>query len=308
MDTIQLRSHSPRRWTAYARAVTVAILAALALLEARAMAPTGILYDFGSFWASGDALRHGLDPYGVYPLTFIATQDGHPQPSPNLDPPVLLPLFAAFSLVDPQIDFGLWWALSLLCYAVACWLLLRRTSQLRDPLTLTWLASSFALWGAVYNGQIYTQLLLLSVGAWLALRSQRSVLAGVLLGTLVAAKPNFAVWPMALFLAGSTMPALMAGATFLVLWAMPALLYSPIVYQEWLTVALGTDSFGGANGGTVFSLGRLIGHPEMTRTLGIPSAALLLAALAVWCLRRRGDALTVSALALVVSLLASPVA
>ena len=89
--------------------------------------------------------------------------------------------------------------------------------------------------------QIYAILLVLSVAAWFLLESEHDIAAGVLLGVLVAIKPNLAVWPLFLALTGRFKPILPTCITAAALSIVPIFLYGPGVYSEWLR-ATGIDS------------------------------------------------------------------
>ena len=89
--------------------------------------------------------------------------------------------------------------------------------------------------------QIYAILLVLCVAAWFLLESEHDIAAGVLLGVLVAIKPNLALWPLFLALTGRFKPILPTCVTAAVLSIIPIFLYGPGIYSEWLR-ATGIDS------------------------------------------------------------------
>lgn len=79
-------------------------------------------------------------------------------------------------------------------------------------------------------------LLLITAGAWVLLQRSRFLPAGVLIGLLVAIKPNFLVWPALLLLAGYWLPAVVAIAAALLVSLVPAILHGPGIYLDWYTV------------------------------------------------------------------------
>lgn len=284
------------------RAVAAFVLLA-ALLHGLTLAlPTGALMDFGSFIASGRAAAQGLDPYGIHDLTFHVVLPGFEAWNPNLNPPPLLPAFQALSLLPPDHGFRLWWAVSALCYGITLWLLFRRY---RRPLVVVWALALAGFWDTLVLGQIYLPLVLAAVAAWLALERGQGWRAGVLIGMLVAAKPNFAVWPALLLVAGHGRPALAAGLTAAVLAVTPALLYGPQVWGQWLHLVLtDADRAHFLTNASLSGLARRLGMPG----LGIAASLALLAGAGWQAWRCRPDVAAASALALAVAVAASPIA
>lgn len=284
------------------------ILVVLALFEARASWPTGPdLYDFGAFLGVGQALRVGLNPYGALPMTPSTLVDGRLVPWPNANPPTLLPIFAALATLDPLAAMRVWYVVSLALYAVLLAVLLRAFPEKRTLLGVAWLIALMPLWENESRGQIYVPLALATTGAWLALRNPRSISAGVLIGAVTALKPNFALWPAALFLAGYAIPAIAAAAVAIVLFAIPFVLYGPTIYLEWL-VSITTDhGVDLRNVGSVFSIGALLGARSLSLLIGVVIAAVLVAALLIWAIRTRSGPVDVSSRAIIVALLAGPI-
>lgn len=263
----------------------------------------GYIYDFGSFFASGRAAAEGQDPYGIYPLTFKVE---YPTlgivAAPNLNPPISVPIFRALAGFDPQAAFYAWYAVALALYLLIVWLLLRAYPR-RGLLRLAWALGLAGLWHTLELGQVYVHLLLIATLAWLALERGRSILAGVLIGLLVAIKPSLAVWPLLLLLGGHWTVALMAGGVAALLSLVPVVLYGPGIYLGWLRAS---NSFTGMLLPGNSSL------PAIAARLGLPWLGPVLAAglvlgIAALVWRRRPPALAVSGLGIVASLLASPI-
>jgi hypothetical protein len=100
------------RWFALGRAQAFLLLqgAAITLLIFQgvrwSLRPDKGLLDFGSFIASGDAANKGLNPYGVYDLTFrVGTV-----PAPNLNPPISVYPFQFAAHFDPSAAYHVWYA------------------------------------------------------------------------------------------------------------------------------------------------------------------------------------------------------
>lgn len=195
---------------------------------------------FGSFWEAGRAANIGANPYLNHPLVF-APRGSLGIYETNLNSPAILPLFQIFALLPPALGAALWTGLSGALHA-ACVLLLNRRLAL-SRIQLAWLLLPPIVINNFNLGQIYTLLLCLAVGIWLALRADRTALAGVLLGILVALKPNFALCGVALFVAGYHRAPIIAAAVAAALTLVPALLYGPEIYQQWLA-AVALDRHG----------------------------------------------------------------
>jgi hypothetical protein len=215
---------------------------------------------------------------------------------------VALPLFQLFTWTPPQDGFRLWWAVSFVCHAATVGLLAWHYGR---PLVALWAFALAGLWDTLVLGQIYTPLALAAAGAWLALERGRPLPAGLLIGLVVAVKPNFLVWPALLLLSGHSRVALPALLTAGLLSLVPVALYGPQVYAQWVELVAG-DS-----GRALFPTNASLTGPLSRLGLGrwgLPAALALLAGLGWWAWRRRFDPMRASALALVAALVASPIA
>ena len=290
------------RWLAWAAMAALLVLIADSLAAAL---PSPALMDYGSFVASGRAAAEGLNPYGIYPLTFHVELPGFESWNPNLNPPVSLPLFELFDRTDPHHGFRLWWAFSAVCYGVTVALLVRRYGAGPHRLLALWALALAGFWDTLVLGQIYVPLVLATVGAWLALEDGRPMLAGVLIGVVVAVKPNFLVWPGLLFLAGHVRPAIATGVTAAALSALPLLRYGPEVYAQWVElIASDANRAVFLTNASLSGLAQRLGSPGLGTVLSVG----LLGALALWAWRRRPTPVQASAFALLGALLASPIA
>jgi hypothetical protein len=276
--------------------------------------PGNDLWDFGAFVESGRASREGLNPYGVYPLTPHVSFPGFEVSNPNLNPPISALLFRLFDLTDPHLGFRVWWAISILCYGVTVLLLVRRYGQAEGWVLVPWAFALAGFWDTLVLGQIYLPLVLAGVSAWLLLdrregrrdgSSWADVCAGFLIGLVVAMKPNFLVWPVLLFLSGQRRPALVSFATAALISIIPLAALGPEVYRQWFEL-IASDSGRAAflTNASLAGLTARIGAPALGLSLGLA----LLAGSALWALRARPTATHASALALLLALLASPIA
>jgi hypothetical protein len=281
-----------------------AIAIVLIVSDVARVLPNHGLWDFGSFVASARAAREGLNPYGVYPLTMHVVLPGFDSFNPNLNPPVSALLFRAFDATDPQASLRVWWGISVVCYLAAVLLLLARYGVRRAVLVgLPALAlAGFA--DTLFLGQIYLPLVLAAVAAWLLLERGQGTAAGVLIGLVVAMKPNFLVWPVLLLLSRHHRPALVAFAVAAVVSTVPLLAIGPEVYRQWFElIASDRERAAFLTNASLTGLAARAG----VSVIGLALSAALLAALAAWALVRRPDALRVSALALLASVFASPI-
>jgi hypothetical protein len=293
--------------TTAARWLTGLLIAVPALLAIQAEFPRiaheAGLWDFGSFVASGRAAKEGLNPYGIYPLTLRVELPGFESWNPNLNPPISALLFQAFDVADPHLVYRVWRWISVAFYAAAVFLLVRRFNSLKAAIFALWAFALAGFWDTLFLGQIYLPLVFAGVAAWLLLGRGAGLAAGILIGLVVAMKPNFLVWPALLFLSGSYRPAVTAVVTAGAVSLIPFALYGPDVYLQWFElVASDQERVLFLTNGSFAGLAARAGLPFLGPLLGLA----LLAGLAAWAFWRRPDALTASALALVAALLASP--
>jgi hypothetical protein len=285
------------RWSAAAVLLGVLVFGLLHSL------PSGELKDYGSFVASGGAALEGENPYGIHPLTFHVVLPGIDLWNPNLNPPVSLPAFAILSLIEPAHGFEIWWSVSVGCYVAAVLLLVRGKRE-------AWLAAlwAFALagfWDTLSLGQIYLPLVFVAASAWVAMEQRHLCRAGVLLGIIVAVKPNFAVWPLLLLIAGHRRVALWAIGSAAVLSLLPALWLGAGPYWQWLEL-IASDR-GRAAFLTNASLPGLAARAGLP-FIGIPLGALSLLMLMYLSATRRPTLARASALGILGGIVASPLA
>lgn len=262
------------------------------------------LMNFGSFMAAGRAAAEGSDPYGIYPLTHRFELDGVEGFAVNLNPPISVLFFQVVAALDLEVVRWIWYGGSLVLYAVTVGLLVRSYPVAATSLRITWAWSLAGLWSTLVAGQIYIPLAFAAVVAWLLLRQGRQVAAGVFIGVLVAAKPNFLVWPVLLLLAGYWGAGAAAFISFGGASLLPVLVYGPDIYRNWLAVLSTPTWMSSPTNASLYGLASRLGVPMAGSVL---SVGLLLVA-ALWAWRYRPPVLRVASLGLVCSLLSSPIA
>src|SRR5918993_3183372 len=270
--------------TAVARWVTGLLTVVAALLAITAEFPRIIhepgLWDFGSFVASGRAASEGLNPYGIYPLTLRVELPGFESWNPNLNPPISTLLFQAFDVADPYVTYQVWRWISVGVYAAAILLLVSRISNRVEALVIAvWAFALAGFWDTLFLGQIYLPLVFAGIAAWLLLERGAGLWAGLLIGIIVAMKPNFLVWPVLLLLSGHQRSAIVAFVTACAISLIPVGVYGPEVYRQWFElVAADASRALFLTNGSFAGLAARAGIPSSGLLLGL----LLLAGLAVW--------------------------
>lgn len=246
---------------------------------------------FGSFWEAG---KH-LD-YQSHPLVW-RTAEGFLEI--NLNPPTLLPLFQIFALFDPQAGQIVWLVVSAALYLAVAWTLRKQVTRAQ----MFWLMTMPTVYAGLALGQVYVLLFALGAAIWWALKEDRPVLAAILIGLLVAIKPNFAVWVATAFCAGHLRPAVIVAAVAVGLSALAALAYGPHIYSEWLQAV---------------SMDRHSLHPHNASLLafftrfGLAGGWVIVSALLIgvlgWAYRVRPTLYDLTPIAILVAILCSPLA
>ena len=272
----------------------------------------GDLMDFGSFYASGVKLARGENPYdseSEYIFEIVFPRVGAGGKMLNLNPPISLLFFRPLAGTDPQRSLKVWQALSALLYIASVMILTRLYREQVTPLRFLWAFLLAGAWHTIVLGQVYAVLLFFAVLGCTWLKQGQSIPAGLAIGLVVALKPNFAVWILFLLAGGYTAASIAAMLTGLLVSAIPVVLYGPRIYSQWLEAsALQRETLimPGNN-----SLPGLLARFDGV-TPGIVISLLLVLAL-VFLLHRRASVERqspegVSALGILASLLASPIA
>ena len=198
------RPRSARAWRSLALAALIACaLVGVGLVISSLVSPYA--KDLRQGYLLAQAMAHGLDPYLPLPELGRVFLPGHPMddmahPSPH--PFVVGWLSLPLALFTYEHAVVVWLLFELVCLGVSVVLFLR---VLRVPasgwqtLAITFLAIG---WWPVANelrwGQLTLLVVVMFLGAWLALRQGRDIAGGILLGGLALVK--LAGWPIVLWL------------------------------------------------------------------------------------------------------------
>jgi hypothetical protein len=271
----------------------------------------GSLHDFGSFIAAGQLAEAGKDPYSIHsPLVFNVTFKGINLvgDAPNLNPPISVLIFKQIASVDPFTSINIWRILSILLFIISI-VILHRTYKLtgnKGVIRTVWVVAMAGFWHTIQLGQLYCLLLLLVVLTYVFLKKEQDILAGLMLGLLIAIKPNFVFWAFLLLGARRWKTFLTAGFTGLCVSLIPIPFYGVEIYSQWLEASrINTPAlllFPGNN--SLQGLTARILHPEFGLIIG---AFLSLATL--WHVFKNRPAVTeINAYGIIISLLISPIA
>ena len=296
----------PGVWWTFAAASAVLLGAAFAYLPSFGPHAQYGYKVLGSFWASGWAAAHGLNPYAVCPLTWTFHLDGHAGTvvDLNLSPPALLPFFAAFSWVSVDAAVRAWTLVSALLMIGSGALLVGANRGHVQHRQILWFLLARAMFNTLWLGQDYSLMIALAVGAWVLLERDHELAAGIALGLLMAAKPNYALWPLLLVFCGRWKASAVAAGVAAALCALPLALYGPGIYGEWMRAVASDPHWFFPNEVSLIGLATRMGH---ARTGEAAAAVLLVAACAVVAWKRPSLRVT-SGVALSVGMLASPLA
>jgi hypothetical protein len=305
-QTPQAERPRPGVWGTWAVASVVLLGAALVYLPSFGPHAKYGYKVLGSFWASGWAAAHGQNPYAVYPLTWTFHLDGHPGTvvDLNLSPPALLPFFAAFSWVSVDAAARIWSLISALLIIGSAALLVAENCAHVQHRQILWFLLARAMFNTLWLGQDYSLMIALAVAAWVLLARDRQLAAGILLGVLVAAKPNYALWPLLLVFCGRWKATAVAAGVAAALCALPLALYGPGIYGEWMRAVASDPHWFFPNEVSLIGLATRAGHARVGEAL---AAALLIASCVVVVWKRQSLRVT-SGVALSVGMLASPLA
>lgn len=284
------------------------ILALVTVLNLISIQPAlGELLDFGSFISAGKAAQEGKSPYTTdSPLVFQVTSQSTDQtlPSPNLNPPVSVIFFGLLADIDPVKAVSVWRMISVAMFVTGVLILAISYPKFTNPVRILWAFNLAGFWNTIALGQIYAPIFLLAIGVWIFTGKGYHILAGIMLGAIIAIKPNFIFWLLLLGIAGQTATILSAAVTFLALSLLPIAFFGPQIYQQWLNALLNYPSIGLliAGNSSLQSLTARFGSaiPGMVMSAFLIGASLYLA-----CHNKNSSA-RINTLGIVGSLLISP--
>src|SRR5512133_1442863 len=195
--------------------------------------------DFGSFIAAGQLANEGKNPYSndsplMYSVDF--PEIGLKGDAPNLNPPISVLVFQSIAEIDPNITINSWRIVSILLYIVSLLILHRMypATGFHAFMRLAWALSLAGFWHTIQLGQIYCLILFFAVLTWIFQKNNRTILAGICLGFLIAIKPNFIFWAILLWVAGNWKSFIAAGVTALSISIIPLFTHGIKIYQQWL--------------------------------------------------------------------------
>ncbi len=258
--------------------------------------------DFNTFYAAGQCYRQGLDPGDFDSYSKLYEQyEGRPADAPWFYPPQAAPFVLLLALFPPRAAMLLLALANLAAALALAWLTLRWVTQARPlrpvshwPLTL-WLLPAVALatpavthW--IKSGQVTLLAAALIFAGWLAARSRRDLLAGLLFG-LAAFKPQFVVLTLLWFLLERRWLLLVATLAVTAALSIPSSLQ--LGFCHGLTAFLGNLHLHGRQPLNQLGNGLVMGLPSLLAAVGLPmpSPLALLAAAALlvvglWTMRR----------------------
>ncbi len=264
------------------------------------------LFDFGSFIAAGRAAASAGNPYSpdnplVFKLGFERLGIG--SSLQNANPPISLLLFEPLARIPPLVAINAWRLISAGMYLGIVVILFREHRLAAISLRGLWALSLAGFWHTLQLGQIYTVLLLFVAAATVFMRRRSYWVASVAVGLAIALKPNFVMWAVVLGVAGYPTILIGALATAAVLSLIPAIMFGPGIYFQWLSVANQFGALGFPGNNSLPGLLVRIGEPLFGYVLGL-TAALGLVAIA-W--RRRPIVEKSSGLGIIAALLLGPI-
>lgn len=295
------------RWGTFAAGAILLSLGAMLALTNFGTRQDQHLRVFGSFWASGWGVSHGLNPYTSYPRSYRFEDNLyqlHTQTSLNLSPPPLLPLFQVTALFNAYDCVQVWTLLSLLLFLAGIALLMVEYGASVQRRQILWYFLGPTAFTTLLVGQTYALVTLFAILGWIFFEHKRYVAAGIFLALVVVCKPNLGLWPIFLAICGYTRVAKSCAVAALALCLVPALLYGPQVYVEWLRVVSHDPHWVFFTDVSLTGFAARLGHKAVGQALSM----VLLAATIVYVVWKRPSAATASGIALCVGLLASPLA
>ena len=260
----------------------------------------GGLKDLDSFLHSGAAYARGLDPYQHY--AWLQPEPISPE-ALNLNPPISVYLFEPLSSFNRGFVAAAFVVGSVAMVATAVGLLMRAYPDKRCWLVILVVASMAGIWHMLWYLQIYAPLLLAVAGAWLCLRNRQWVFAGILIGVVIAIKPNYALVPLILLAAGHARPAAASIVTVGAISLVPLLIDGPAIYSHWLHMTMEFEGYAWTSNASLVSVGERVDFAAAGQLAAI---ALGLGAV-VLARRARPNPLDAMALGLMTVILVGPV-
>jgi alpha-1,2-mannosyltransferase len=269
------------------------------------------LMDFGSFYASGLKIQSGENPYDpnseyIFEINFSRVGAGGKMM--NLNPPISVVLFRSLAQFDPHQTLIIWQVISAVLYAGSIILLGTTYKQNIGPAIFPWAFTLAGFWHTLVLGQIYVVLLLITAVGWILLRRGQYIPAGVVIGLVVAIKPNFIIWPIFLLFAGYFVTFFISILSSLIVSLIPVAFYGTGIYVQWLEAStLHPETIIMPGNNSMLGLTARFGSIPA----GIVISIILVLILLIWSKLKISSSIEkpeyVCALGIIASLLASPI-
>jgi hypothetical protein len=216
----------------------------------------------------------------------------------------MLPLFSLLARFSIRGEVGWWTGISAVLFIVTAGTIIVAIKEQAQKRHVLWLLLSATVLDTLKLGQDYSLLFLLVTLVWLLTARGNGSVAAILIGVVIAMKPNLGLWPILLLVAGWRRQAVISSITAVALGTYPVFVYGPSIYSEWLRAgAIGphwiytTDiSFAG-----IFA--RMGARP-----LGIAVAVLCAVAIVYFVRRIQPSELHVAGIAICAGIMCSPLA
>jgi len=271
--------------------------------------------DFGKFYYSAQQWRTNGMMYGPSPATLIPVGPGRAEHFWNMNPPHFHALILPLTQLSIGDAYVIWTAFNV-SVAVLSIIAFARVLPIRWPAS-TWatntvllLASAPVMTWAV-TGQVTGLLIGVVTYVWLRLRHDHWSGAAVAVGLLCGVKPFFGPLGLYFLIRRHWRSAFLAAASFLGVFVLGIAVFGLSSYREWL-LALGDAHWVGAvmNASVYGLVGRawtmdIESVSVLSRALGA-AVALTLLAVGIQAMRRSQDPDRAITIALLTSLLASP--
>lgn len=305
LGDFQLMKIHPEEFSAGIPGILVLLLVVAAILR-EMIVPTHLsIGDLGAFIESARAIKLGLNPYAEYPLGLSVQFPGFDLRNINLNPPFSLILFQVFTFFDAETTARIWFLVNVLLYLGLIRSMVKQFPAVSASTTALWMLAFAPFWDTLRLGQIYIPLMAAGMFAWICIGSGQRFSSGILVGFLVALKPQFAVWPILLLLARHYASSLTALCTTGILTLLSLVLVGPSAFGQWL------QALNDVQERIPFLTNASL--PGLFSRVGLYSSAIFFAVTiggcyAIWAMLKRPSSQTVSTHALIFALCFSPLA
>ena len=252
--------------------------------------------DLDCFLSSGAAVMRGDNPYSARAAHYSTDQ----APSYNLNAPLSLLFFAPFAQLDLYAFHPYWIFGSVLSFIISL-ILLSRQYQPKQPLFL--LVFAFSSFGdTLAVGNLYLFLLLIITLAWISFEKKHFGRAGLMIGLLVAIKPNFILWPILLLINRDFRVAIYSFLATLLFLSLPAIILGPSIYVDWIKLISTNPYFLDPLNVSILGIAMRLN----LNWLRLPLMVMIIGSVIIWTIFMRPKTNALNGIALIYSFLASP--